>query len=41
MRMSQEFNFRLITTSKNNFGEIYISRQRPKIPSLSHFSFLL
>ena len=29
VRKSQEFNFRLITTSKNNFGKIHISRPTP------------
>ena len=37
MRTSQELDFRLITTSKNNFSEIHISRPRPKICSLSHY----
>ena len=39
MRTSQELDFRLITTSKNNFSEIQISRSTPydslSVPSIS------
>ena len=39
--MSQELDFHLIATSKNNLKEIHTSCQSPKITSLSHNSLLI
>ena len=40
LQTSQELDFCLISISKNNLSEIHRSQQRPKIPSLSHYSLL-